>query len=292
MSIDNNTICIDYTPCLQIHYQYSEFLYEQRLWSFSHWYDSFVLMIFTHNPWITFAIAAFVELLMEGSMVFSVWTGWNWIKLKRRWDSADIAFNLVTSLFGLSAGILFIWIIESPKLIFAPYLDLALIKTDYGIEYDEDTIDLLRKYKPIDYTIIRWKYYAELLFLQFVPPLSFLLTTNTEDGQPLIGGFRNDTFIYFLVNILALPSLYALNRMTPLEVDLIWRKRMDKYNMFYGYWLLVILLLLSPSLYLWSYPHVTMLVGSLAVYVVLFPISVYMIKKAKNIPKITYQFWL
>lgn len=82
MNIDPDTICFNVTPCYHQYYSYSNFLYEQRLWAFMNFYNSFVMMIFTKDAYVVFSIAAFFQLIEEGSVALSVWSNQSWINMK------------------------------------------------------------------------------------------------------------------------------------------------------------------------------------------------------------------
>lgn len=293
MSIDPLTICYDVTPCVEQYYTYCHFLFEQRAWAFMHFYNSFIMMIFTHDPYVTFSVVAFFALIEEGSMALATWTGMPWIKMKSEWDQADTAFDLMTSIVGTTAAILFLWVIRSPKLVRSPYLQLGLMKNEYNLEYSGKSFEEITRFSQKEYAFVKWKYLVELLAMQLLPCRVFYFITSEQDGGPLIGGFvRIDIALYFFFNTLFIILCMMVNNVTEIERTIFWKGDTKRYYRFHALWFLVNVLLLSPSvIYLFDYPKITMLVGATAVYIIFIPTAIFVTIYERNIPPLSFKFF-
>lgn len=292
MQIDNNTICIDVSPCVDQYYTYSHFLFEQRGWPFMNFYNSFIMMLFTHDAFVAFSVSVFFQLIEEGSMALSVWTGQSWIRMKTEWDAADTAFDMLSSILGVTVAILLIWIIRSPKLIRSPYLQLALMKNEYGLEYKGESFKKITQFTREEYSFIKWKYIAQVVAIQLIPCRTFYFISSNEDGDPPITGFlRIDLSLYFFFNTLFIILCMMVNNITEIETDIFWKGDTKRYYKFHGLWFFVLVLLMAPSFYVFTYTKILMLIGVCAIYAILIPSALFVSIYQKNIPPLSFKFW-
>lgn len=173
----------------------------------------------------------------------------------------------------------------------SPYLQLALMRNEYDVNFSEESISKITKFSQKDYAKVKYKYLIEVLVIQLVPCRVFYFIPSNEDGGSLIGGARIDVYLYLFFNILLVILCMMINSVTEIERDIIWRGDMTRYYKFHGLWILVNILLMAPALYLFQYPKITFLIGACIIYGIFIPAAIFIAIYEKNIPKFQYKFF-
>jgi hypothetical protein len=218
---------------------------------------------------MSFGLAAFWEVVEELSLAVSVWFGID-VQLKNEWDQADTMFDLLGAVYGVIVAILFIWIVRSPRLIRYPYIDIDRTHNEYGIYIPENTYES-------DFSWLRIKYWAEIFFIQYVPSRAFLLTTPDLDGTPpIVAFFRLDWLLFGLGQLLTIFIFYYINWWSHVERKVIWKGNLTHYRAFYLMWAISLIILMGPSIYMWTYPKAQVMISLMLMLVLYIPASIYM----------------
>jgi hypothetical protein len=252
--------CINISVCRDTYYseQGWYFLWEMRLWSFNIFYSSLVVMLFTHDPWFVVGTASIVELAKELSVALSVVFNLPWISLKKNWQPGDIMFNLLLSTIAAFTGAWIIKIVSSPRLIIYPYEDIHRISHEYGIN--------MEKPKIFDYAskrimLIRWKYFFQLLLISWLIAYVFYLQKDeyiSPSNYETDCG-RLDWALYLTFQSAVILVMYFMNMRTRFEYEVIWKRSVTKYNIFYFTMAFVLLVLLAPSVCMFREPKVVLI---------------------------------
>ncbi len=278
MAIDPLTICLNVEPCIEQYYGHSNFFREERAVIYSHWWASFVAMLFLHHPWIVFGGVALWELLEELSVALSVWLGWSWLRLKPEWDAADTMFDLLVSILGITAAMLLIWLLSLPRLVRLPHTELEAFQHEYHLA-DEGGIRARRvlRYSRSAYSWLAWKYFFQILAFSWLPHLAFWLGPSgfaARQADLDKRWVRPDWAIFTGSQIILVFLAWIWNWRNPIERDILWNRDKAAYNSLYVGWVSVLLLLMGPFIYTVIYPKTALMVGNMLVYIVLVPLTI------------------
>jgi hypothetical protein len=230
-------------------------------------------MMFTHDPWFTISTAAIVEVGKELSLALSVEFNIDWLNLRNNWQPGDFMFNILLSSIAAFTGAWIIRIIGCPRLIIYPHEDIDRISYEYGIK--------MSKAKAIEYAyskimMIRWKYFAELLIVSWIVAYVYYLEKD-EFKSPSVYEtqcMRIDWLLYLLIQSFVLIVMYIINKNSPFERRVIWKKDTKKYNLFYGLLAIVLYSIHIPSSCMFREPKIMLLYSILVLLGILLTLYV------------------
>ena len=230
--------------------------------------------------WMSLGLAAVWELLEEFSVALSVWTGNPSWRMKQEWDQADTMFDLFCAMLGISFGILFVWIINSPRLVRYPMAEVVTMRRDYGIEcIREDKMVMFSRYVPREYVWIRTKYWVEMFIIEYIPSRAFIdVPDNSGDTYPgplIMGLFREDWLLYFVLQMFCIGLCFVLNWTSFQEQEAIWGKDFRRYWDFHLAWAALFGIFMAPSVYMSLYPKMMVMIQCLVLYAILIPMAFY-----------------
>lgn len=231
-------------------------------------YSSLVVMLFTHDPWFTIGTAAIVEVAKELSLALSVEFNINWLNMRRNWQPGDFMFNLLLSSIAAFVGAWIIRIISCPRLIIYPYEDIHRISYEYGIKMEKAKVF---KYANPKIMMIRWKYFIELLIISWIISYVYYLQKDEfrSPSEYETQCIRIDWLLYLVIQSFVLTIIYIINKNTPFERRIIWKKDMKKYNLFYTLIGIVLYSIHLPSSCMFSEPKVMLLYSILVLVSIL-----------------------
>src|SRR5688572_7618659 len=153
--------CADLGKCATIYYTTCDFVWGLSIQPFFQCYSSFVVMLYTHDPWISIAMMALYQLAREILLMLSVQLGLDFLRLKKEWSPGDIVFDAVSSTIGITVGMLFLWIVNPPRLIRYPTEERLRLQRDYGIKTK-------KFYDGKEVTFVRVKYRIQITVIQYI----------------------------------------------------------------------------------------------------------------------------
>lgn len=278
--------------CMEPFYEALPFMYEQRLWSYSHFYNAFITMMFTQNIYITFFWTAIYELAEEFSIFVSVRYNVTWIRLKSEWDPGDIMMDMLLGCFGIAFGLWVSRLFQFPRLIRFPRDEINRIKREYGLQvgYHKEDAPKRKEEDILSYSMfslmgIQIKYIVELFVLQYGPSRFFLLLESGHNGEVLMGGcFRKDWISYAVTSILLIWVCFFLNRLSKFEKNIIWKNNGIRYLTYHVIWTAIFVIFNAPSICIFDYPKILLMYGLYSLAGAMFIVTVFMIYTGRYSP--------
>lgn len=235
--------CVDLNDCVDEYYSNALFLQAgDALWNISFWGNAFMLMVFSHDPWMSFGAAVIMQIATEFLLILSIWTRWNFLRVNNKWEPGEYVFDFLFSIYGVVAGMLFIKLLKSPQL----------------ISFTNDPRFKQTKHR-ISYNI---KYLVELTIVQFGASRVFYLSTYSDSvfGNRL---FRLDWFLYSLLSIVGIVFMWWLNWTSTYEKKHIWKdKSRTDYNRFYIFLAAAFVIHYAPQVYYYRSPRIMSIISS------------------------------
>lgn len=282
------SVCSNLNDCLIQYFASGIFMFDQRMISFSYYFNAFICYLFIHDEYITFSISSLIKLLKNCIFILYIWTN-NPLPFELEFDIGSDFFDLLITLFGTLNGILFVWITNSPRFFRFPKIEIEKLKKEYNLTRIGTNLNKFFGYElqtngsptmnDDTLKLSSLKYYIELFCIQYFPPLLFFLIPNNEYGNQNIivnqKWFREDWFSYTGTQIILIVFLYHFNWLETNERYYIWNNNKQLYKNFHLFLLAIFIILMLPSIYMWMHPRFLLLFGIYANFLLLVVIGLF-----------------
>jgi len=268
--------CESFTPCVVPYFKAGLFLFDQQMWAFSSWYNSYVTYLFTQDPWFSLAVVVLWKMLKWSLIIFTVWVGDSNLSTLFQWEPGSDWMDIMLAGFGIAMAIMTTFVARSPKFICAPLQEIQMMADIYGVT--EIHSACLNSHSTIyqhfkDFWMVRWKYYVELFSIQYFPPLVFYFVSRDLNGSSEIQSprlFRIDWTLFLIIQTAIVILLFLLNWYNIMEKTILWKSNRSHYTIFYTIWLCSLWALLLPSVYFFYHPRIMILIGNWVLFLFLF----------------------
>lgn len=254
------------------------------MWGWVYLYGSFVTMLYVHDPWASFGISVIFLMVEELVTAFCVLFGFPYY-VGHAWDPGSISFVIFFELCGISIAILTILILETPRLVRAPYEELNQLDKEYNITLVDETKKKIFSYKREDYRWLRIKYSAQIFLVLGTSYASAFLTKDDKDSLFLGPEWGRSDWMIFTIGQFALLILFFFwNRKSEIEQKILWCEDEDAYFRLYGIWFCILLMIVLPGIYFYLPGKIGTLISMVMIVILLLVVSIYLywIKRSKS----------